>query len=94
MKEEMCTSSRVSLAINEEGHTLSMNKDAHGGISYSKLHDVITVSNQISFIPLFKATVLIQMAVEVSKEVFHKLNSILHPQDNEGLGHTNTLLFS
>ena len=53
MKEEMCTSSRVSLAINEEGQTLSMNKDAHGGISYSKLHDVITVSNQIPFIFLY-----------------------------------------
>jgi exosome complex component RRP42 len=76
MKEEMCTSSRVSLAINEEGQTLSMNKDARGGISYSKLHDVIA------------------MAQEVSKEVFHKLNSILHPQDNEGLGSTSTQLFS
>ena len=54
MKEEMCTSSRVSLAINKEGQTLSMNKDARGGISYSKLHDVIAVSNHISYIPLLK----------------------------------------
>ena len=44
MKEEMCASSRVSLAINEEGQTLSINKDGPGGIPYSKLHNVITVS--------------------------------------------------
>ena len=44
MKEEMCASSRVSLAINEEGQTLSMNKDLQGGIPYSRLHDIIRVS--------------------------------------------------
>ena len=45
MKEEMCASSRVSLAINEEGQTLSVNKDGPGGIPYSKLRNVITVSH-------------------------------------------------
>lgn len=44
IKEEMCASSRVSLAINEEGQTLSMSKDVQGGIPYYKLYDVIMVS--------------------------------------------------
>lgn len=44
MKEEMCASSRLSLAINEEGQTLSINKDVQGGIPYYKLHDTLTVS--------------------------------------------------
>ena len=44
IKEEMCASSRVSLAINEEGQTLSISKDVQGGIPYYKLYDVIMVS--------------------------------------------------
>lgn len=47
MKEEMCASSRLSLAINEQGQILSMNKDIGGGIPYSKLHDAIRVSQWI-----------------------------------------------
>ena len=47
MKEEMCASSRLSLAINEEGHTLSMCKDIRGGIPYPKLQDAIRVSYRL-----------------------------------------------
>ena len=44
MKEEMCASSRLSLAINQDGQILSINKDGHGGIPYAKLMDVVSVS--------------------------------------------------
>ena len=45
MKEEMCASSRLSLAINERGQILSVNKDIGGGIPYFKLHDAFRVSH-------------------------------------------------
>ena len=45
MKEEMCASSRLSLAINEQGQILSVNKDIGGGIPCFKLHDAVRVSH-------------------------------------------------
>ena len=39
----MCASSRLSLAINEEGQILSVNKDIGGGIPYFKLQDAFRV---------------------------------------------------
>ena len=44
MKEEMCASSRLSLAINEQGQILSTSKDIGGGIPYFQLNDAIRVS--------------------------------------------------
>ena len=53
MKEEMCASSRLSLAINKQGNILSVNKDIGGGIPYFKLNDAFRVSHfELNLSPL------------------------------------------
>jgi exosome complex component RRP42 len=48
MKEEMCASSRLSLAINEQGQILSTSKDIGGGIPYFQLNDAIRMAQEVS----------------------------------------------
>lgn len=43
-EEEGCASSRLSLAVNHSGHTVTVTKDGPGGIPFGKLHNAITVS--------------------------------------------------
>lgn len=43
-EEEGCASSRLSLAVNHSGHTVTVTKDGSGGIPFGKLHNAITVS--------------------------------------------------
>ena len=58
MKEEMCATSRLSLAVNEEGQILSVNKDIGGGIPYFKLHDAIRVSHLYQPSPLVQGSIV------------------------------------
>ena len=43
MEEEMCASARLSVAICASHNIVSISKDGHGGLLYSKLQDVILV---------------------------------------------------
>ena len=45
LEEEACSSVRLSMAVNKEGHVTSTNKEGSGGISFHKMPDIIAVSH-------------------------------------------------
>ncbi len=48
-EEEACSSLRVSMSVDKEGHVTSSNKEGGGGIPYHKMNDLITVSDSCTF---------------------------------------------
>ncbi len=42
-EEEACSSVRVSMAVDKDGHVTSANKEGDGGIPYHKMNNIITV---------------------------------------------------
>ncbi len=47
-EEEACSSLRVAMGVDREGHVTSANKEGDGGIPYHKMNDIVTVSTVLT----------------------------------------------
>ena len=47
MEEELCSSCRLSLAVDCDGNVLTTTMEGNGGIPYQKLNDVIKVQRTL-----------------------------------------------